>query len=194
MTAQLRDNSGFTGVFVPKLTYDDYAQMTPPDSHNYELHNGKIITIPTPIPLHQTISAELHIALGYYVKTHKLGKVIAAPMDTKLTEHDTVQPDLLFIDQNRLEIIGKTKIEGAPDFIVEIHSKGNSAKEMAYKKGLYESCGVREYWVIYPKKKELIQFENRGNQFVELGKFKGQQAVNALVVNGFSLKVADLFD
>lgn len=134
------------------LTYEDYARLTPPDSSHYELHNGKIITMPTSIPRHQLISSELHILLGSFVKTNRLGKLIAAPMDTKFTEHDTVQPDLLFISTERLHIIGDTKIEDAPDFIVEIKSPGNPPKEMKYKKELYESCGVSEYWIIYPLK------------------------------------------
>ncbi len=33
------------------LTYDDYAALTPPDSGNYELHNGKIVFMPSPTPV-----------------------------------------------------------------------------------------------------------------------------------------------
>ena len=29
------------------LTYDDYAALTPPDGSNYELHNGKLIFMPS---------------------------------------------------------------------------------------------------------------------------------------------------
>ncbi len=36
-----------------KLTYEDYVRMTPPNSGNYELHDGKIVFTASPIPSHQ---------------------------------------------------------------------------------------------------------------------------------------------
>jgi Uma2 family endonuclease len=174
------------------LTYADYARLTPPDSSNYELHNGKIITIPTPIPRHQLISSELHILLGSYVKINRLGKLIAAPMDTKFTEYDTVQPDLLFISTDRLHIISDTKIEDAPDFIVEIKSLGNTSKEMTYKKALYDSCGVSEYWIIYPLKNTVEQYQNQGNHFTLIGEFGLNDTLNSIVIKDFQVKVRDI--
>ncbi len=41
------------------LTFEDYARMTPPDSGNYELHNGKLIFMPSPLFLNQNILTEL---------------------------------------------------------------------------------------------------------------------------------------
>ena len=174
------------------LTYEDYASLTPPDSSNYELHNGKIITMPTPIPRHQEISAKLHYHLFGHSFFKKLGKVYAAPMDTKFTEHDTVQPDLLFITANRLHIIGDKKIEEAPDFIVEIKSPGNPLKEMKYKKELYESCGVREYWIIYPEKNTVEQYQNQGNHFILIGEFGLNDTLNSFVIKDFQVKVSDI--
>ncbi len=178
----------------PKLlTYEDYARLTPPDSGNYELHNGKIGFMPTPIPKHQIISGNLFGLLFLHLRSHKIGRVIAAPMDTVFTPNDTLQPDILFISNKQLSIIGKVKIDGAPDFIVEILSRSNSAKEMNYKKKVYETSGVREYWVIHPKKGVLTQYENVKNQFVLKNTFSLEGIVTSFVVDGFSLKVGDLF-
>jgi Uma2 family endonuclease len=176
------------------LTYEDYARLTPPDSSNYELHNGKIITMATPIPRHQKISGKLHFFLFGHTLLNNLGEVYAAPMDTKFTEHDTVQPDLLFISKDRLHIIGEKKIEEAPDFVIEIMSPGNTPKEMVYKKELYESCGVREYWIIYPKKSIIRQFENKNNTFVQVGEFGLDDTVHSFVVKDFKVKVRDILE
>jgi Uma2 family endonuclease len=174
------------------LTYDDYAKLTPPDSGNYELHNGQIVYVPTPIPRHQDISGRLHFMLFGHILTRNLGKLYAAPMDVKFTKNDTVQPDLLFISNEKLDIIGEKKIEGVPDFIVEIHSPGNSGKEMSFKKYLYESTGVKEYWVIYPTKNTIKQYQNNEEDFVLVGEFSVQDTINAIVLKGLSLKVSDV--
>ncbi len=47
---------------------------------------------------------------------------------------------------------------GAPDWVVEILSAGNSKREMQIKYGLYQESGVKEYWLVYPYEKAVHQF------------------------------------
>lgn len=179
----------------PKLlTYEDYARLTPLNSGNYELRNGKIEAMPSPIPSHQLISSELHIALGGFIRQHRLGKFIAAPMDTQFTEHDTFQPDLLFVSNERLGIIGEKKIEGAPDLVVEILSPGNTPKEMSYKRHVYESTGVREYWFIEPEQRTLSQYERVGDELRWQRTLTPDDILRSAVVAGFEMGLGRIFE
>jgi Uma2 family endonuclease len=183
-------------VRIPKpklLTYDDYAKLTPPDSGNYELHNGKIITMPTPTALHQLISMKLSIILGGFILKNQLGRLLAAPMDTIFSKNDTLQPDLLFISKERLDII-KKQVEGAPDFVIEIVSPGNSQKELSYKKYVYETSGVREYWLIHPEKQQIAQYENIDNELVRLGVWGLEDAFDSKVLIDFKINVKEIFE
>jgi Uma2 family endonuclease len=178
---------------IPKLlTFKDYARMTPPDSGNYELHNGKIIYMPSPLFLHQKISLALSAALYYFVFKYKLGEVLTAPMDVILTPHDTVQPDILFISNDRLHIIDG-QVKGAPDLVVEILSEGNTAKEMSYKKHIFESTGVQEYWLINPIKKTVTQYKNEEGEFFPIHILDTEGVLNSIVVEGFTFKIGDIF-
>ncbi|MEK7257726.1 MAG: Uma2 family endonuclease, partial [Bacteroidota bacterium] len=127
-----------------KLTYEDFARLTPPDNGNYELHNGQIIFMPSSTPPHQRTVKRVSRRMDDFVEENRLGEVLFAPMDTKLFEHDTVQPDVLFISKERSGIVGAKKIEGAPDLVVEVLSEGNTKQEMDYKKSLYASSFVKE--------------------------------------------------
>lgn len=70
--------------------------------------------------------------------------------------HTVVQPDLCVIcDTARLDEQG---CNGAPDWIIEILSKGNSKKEMQIKYDLYAESGVGEYWLVYPCEQAIYQF------------------------------------
>lgn len=175
-----------------RLTYDDYAAMTPPDSGNYELHDGKIIFMASPTPLHQDISAELSSRLRVHAQSRQLGKVYAAPLDTLFDEINTFQPDVMFISKERSFIIGPKKIESAPDFVAEIQSEGNSAKEMSYKKHIYETFMVREYWVINLKKETITQYINEEGEFRQAGIFSKEKTVESEVVSGFRVSLAEL--
>jgi len=55
--------------------YQDYVKLTPPESGNFELLNGRIIFITSPSPFNQDISSLLHTFLGFYIVGNKLGKI-----------------------------------------------------------------------------------------------------------------------
>lgn len=178
----------------PKLlTYADYSRLTPPDNGNYELHNGKIIYMPSPLDPHQKISMNLSAVLHFYVKKNQLGQVRTAPLDVKLTENDTVQPDILFIKKERESLIDGI-VKGAPDVIVEILSPSNDAKEMSYKKYIYEVSGVKEYWVINIQKETILQYENKDNELYLRKTYAIDDTLTSLVIVDFNIKVRDIFD
>lgn len=176
------------------LTYDDYARLTPPDNGNYELHDGKIIFMPTPTPLHQRLSMRLSNRLFNFIEQHRLGEVFSAPMDVVFTPTDTFQPDLLFLSNERLHLIGNKKIEGAPDLVIEILSPSNTPKEMSYKKFVYEVCDVREYWLINLEKKCITQYEKLNNELIIKQIFQIGEDLTSIVIDGFNTPVAGLFE
>lgn len=46
------------------------------------------------------------------------------------------------------DIIKKDGVHGVPDLIVEVISPSTAKKDKGYKKDLYETCGVKEYWLV----------------------------------------------
>jgi Uma2 family endonuclease len=70
--------------------------------------------------------------------------------------YTTVQPDLCVIcDITKLDSRGCL---GSPDWIIEIVSKQNSKRDVKIKYQLYQECGVKEYWTIFPSEEVIYQF------------------------------------
>ncbi len=174
------------------LTYADYATLTPTDSGNYELHQGKILYMPSPTPHHQDVAMNLSSRMHLYASQGKLGKVFTAPLDTVFDSFTTFQPNILFIAKERSHIIGDKKIEGAPDLVVEVLSASNNPKEMSYKKHIYESFMVREYWLINLKKLTITVYNNIEGELLPIGVFKGDDEVESQVIPGFKVAVQDV--
>ena len=174
------------------LTYDDYVALTPRDSGNYELHNGKIIYMASPSPRHQDVSLNLSARMLFHANSNNLGKVYQAPLDTKFDEINTFQPDILFVAKKNLSIIGKKKIEGAPDLVVEILSESNKPKEMSYKKYIYESCLVKEYWLINLEKSVVTVYLNTEGELMPLGIFGRNDTIESKVLAGFKITVKEI--
>lgn len=176
------------------LTYDDYVRLTPPDSGNYELHNGKIIYMASPTPLHQRVAGRIFRRMADYAENTRKGEVFIAPLDTKFDEINTLQPDVLFISSSRKSIVSGKKIDGAPDLVVEILSEGNRPKEMSYKKYIYESYGVKEYWVINLQKRTVSQLINHDGEFIPAGIWKEGDVFESVVLPGFRTEASVVFE
>ena len=85
-------------------------------------------------------------------------KVYPAPFAVKLHEDrkTIVEPDISVIcDHDKLTDRGCT---GAPDWIIEIVSPGNSSHDYIRKLNLYTNAGVREYWIVNPIKKSIYVY------------------------------------
>lgn len=143
------------------ITLEQYEAL--PEDVRAEVFEGIVYDMASPSEIHQTISTELTTILNTYIKSQKGScRVFHAPFDVKLddTPLTIVQPDLMIIcDKNKLD--GK-RCNGAPDFIIEIVSPGNPADDYIRKLYYYKNAGVREYWIIDPRRKMVTvnYFEN----------------------------------
>lgn len=131
-----------------RLTYDDFVQF-PDDGRRHELIDGEHIVTPAPITRHQRISGRLHLALGNHVQATRAGEVFYAPYDVILSNHDVVEPDLLFVSNERGSIV-RDWARGAPDLVIEIVSPSSRRTDETKKLRVYDRFGVLEYWIVYP--------------------------------------------
>jgi Uma2 family endonuclease len=137
------------------LTYEDYACL-PEDGNRYEVIAGTIETTPTPSPRHQDISGNLQFKLKEALASK--GKILAAPCDLILGEHDIVQPDLIYVSAEKKHIIGKQNIQGVPDLLIEILSPSTRRRDVLIKSRLYAKHGVPHYWIVDPDLNRIETF------------------------------------
>jgi Uma2 family endonuclease len=157
-----------------------------------ELWDGELVMSPAPSFFHQEIVARFYKLLDAWVGEHRLGKTAIAPLDMVLTPHRAVQPDVIFISNERLGIIGE-RVEGAADLVVEVLSPGSRRRDRLDKRDLYEQHGVKEYWLIDPEARTVeVLFLERG-EYQLAGRWQpGKQAASRLL-KGFKVQVGELF-
>jgi len=181
-------------IAVPKkkkYTYEDYAKL--PEGAPYQLIGGELIMTPAPTPYHQRISRKIEFLLIEYVEKNELGEVFDAPIDVYFEETETYQPDIIFISKERLNIIGETKIKGAPDLIIEILSPSTAYYDLKKKFKIYEKHGVKEYWIVDPEEKSIEIYQNEGGQFRLIQTEKETGTINSLFLKGFELNLEKIF-
>ena len=186
--------------FTKQYTYADY--LTWQFDERVELIKGWISRMsPAPLVRHQLISMELSSEIYTYLKG-KSCSVFAAPFDVRLTNKrkslpdksiiSVVQPDISVIcDIEKLDDKGCV---GAPDWIIEILSPGNTKKEMKEKFSVYEENGVREYWVVYPAYFQVQVFDLINDKFVSRCTYVKEDLIPVGIFEGFSIDTNPLFE
>lgn len=135
-----------------------------PAGQRAELIDGQIYNMAPPSYLHQRLIMELSATIRDYIKSHKGScEVLPAPFAVFLNQDDRnyVEPDISVIcDSDKLNDKG---CNGAPDFIIEIVSPGNPSDDYIRKLYYYKNYGVREYWIVDPKRKTISVNYFEGN-------------------------------
>ncbi len=131
----------------------------PDDGRRYELYDGEVYVVPSPINLHQMVAARLHLVLEAYTRAHG-GIVLFAPSDIVLTDFDVVQPDLLLFTRERRHLVQLRKVtRDAPDLAVEILSPSTARNDRGRKLELLGRHRVREFWLVDPDAVSIEVYE-----------------------------------
>lgn len=179
-------------------TYADY--LTWKFDEFVELIKGKVMRpMAGPSPLHQQYT----MTIAGEVYAHLKGKpcrVYPAPFDVRLTtagangdQHirTVVQPDICVVCD--LGKIDKRGCVGAPDWIIEIVSPGNTTRDTRTKYDLYEESGVGEYWIVYPGVKTVAAFTLQNNKYQLTAEYTAPGPIPVATLPGLALEWADIF-
>ena len=174
-----------TATIGGKLTYDDYREL--PDDMHCEILDGELVMAAAARKAHKEAEITLGFEMYFFVMRRGLGRVYLAP-DVILSDQDIVQPDIVFLSRDRLEIFNDLNIVGAPDLVVEILSPSTRARDLRQKRDLYERSGVKEYWIVDADEKTLTMLALDGGRYREIGVYReGEFLESPALGGGFEL-------
>lgn len=171
-----------------------FAEMEqwPEDGRRYELYDGEVYVVPSPLPLHQFVSARLYLALEDYVRALG-GLVFYAPLDIVLTDFDVVQPDILLFTAERAHLVHPRQVtRHAPDLAVEILSPSTAQNDRGRKRGLLARHEVREYWLVDPDAARIEVYALEHGELVLAGSFAGSEPLASRLLPQLALHPASL--
>ena len=176
---------------VRRYSYDALLAEMPETNQPVELWDGELIMAPAPRFEHQQVTLRFYRLLYDWVAAHNLGVVSTAPTDMVLSQHRVVQPDVVFIAKERLNVI-QGAIYGPADLAAEVVSLGTRNRDRIEKRDLYEQHGVKEYWIIDPESQtvDVLYLVNSRYELVMRGN-PGQTASSRLLP-GFEVPVESL--
>jgi Uma2 family endonuclease len=167
---------------------DTYDEKT---GHRYEIIDGDVVMSPPPIPFHQALTNELVTRFNAVVRPRRLGRVYPAPVEVRLARTARPMPDLVYVSREHREIVGDKVIEGPPDLVVEILSPSTRGNDLGRKRELYARYGIREYWIVDPKERDIIVLVLQNGRYVQRPNEEG--VARSVVLPELTINVAEFF-
>ncbi|MDA8222986.1 MAG: Uma2 family endonuclease [Desulfitobacterium hafniense] len=184
-------------VLTAYYSYADY--LTWPEDERWELIDGVPYNMtPSPTPKHQEILGELFRILANWLTGNRC-RVYMAPFDVRLGGSEqpdsvidkVVQPDISVVcDPQKIDERGCL---GAPDMIIEILSPSTFKKDLGIKLGLYESSGVKEYWVVHPLDETVMVFRLQNGQYGKPAVYSVPDEVPVELFENFIIPLESVF-
>lgn len=138
-------------------TIDDIYSLS--DGERAELIDGQIYYMSSPSRTHQRILGSIFRKIADYIdREHGGCEVNIAPFAVFLNndEFNYVEPDISVVcEPSKLDENG---CHGAPDWVIEIVSDSSRRIDYVLKLFKYRSAGVREYWIVDPKKQRVTVY------------------------------------
>ncbi len=156
-----------------------------------DLIGGEVFVTPAPDRDHQSALRNFLALILAALRANPSGEVWFAPYDVRLSEHDVVQPDLLYLAKERLSLSTQRGVLGPPDLVAEALSPATRDLDLGARRDLYERSGVREYWVLDPRAETVTLLRLADGSFAEAASEDGR--LRSTVVPGLVVDPADVF-
>lgn len=160
-----------------------------------ELVDGRLEILPAPTWFHQWILDFLLERIKDHLRKSKSGgKVLLAPLPTRLFARTIREPDLLSVKAENL----LKDIRGYPDKIdlaIEIVSSGEEARQRDYidKRADYAKAGVAEYWIVDPDDSLVTVLVLTGSEYQVAQECHPGDIARSVLLSGLEIPVNQIW-
>jgi len=171
-------------------------EFFPDDGKRYEIIDGELYVSKQPHYNHQLVCFRVGHILELWNENTNAGQVNIAP-GLIFAEDDDVAPDVIWISNERLGTsLGEDgKLHSAPELVIEVLSPGthNERRDREAKLILYSRRGVREYWIIDWRARQIELYRREEAQLKLAATLFDSDMLETPLLEGFSCTVAKLF-
>jgi Uma2 family endonuclease len=86
--------------------------------------------------------------MAEHVRRLGRGEVYLSPIDVILSNITVLEPDLIYLDVERLRLVSDRGVEGAPTLAIEVLSPATASNDRGIKLQLYARYRVPHDWIV----------------------------------------------
>jgi Uma2 family endonuclease len=173
-------------------TDEQYLAITDGTSRLIEFTDGFLEVLPIPTDHHQALMEFLFLAFRHFINPRG-GKVRFAPLRLRIRPGKFREPDLLLLllagDPRRQD-----RFWVGADLALEIVSAEKPERDLVHKRVDYAEARVPEYWIVNSQSETVTVLRLEGDVFVEAGQYRKGDIAKSIVLAGFTIDVAAVFE
>lgn len=178
-----------------KLTGADYMRLTPPSHRGvrYQLIEGELVKMAGPNDPHQVFIGDFYIEATIQVRALGIGETRISPYDAAIDEHNTFQPDMLFVSNDRRHIFDGHGVTGAPDLVVEVLSESTRQRDLNVKLPVYARNGVREMLAVDLNAESVAKYVGDGQSMTLERVYNAEDVLTSEAMPGVAIELGPIF-
>ena len=178
-----------------RMSLDDFLALGETDG-KWELDDGVLYIMASGSPDHQYLLFEFGRHILNYVDQFEIPPAQMYHEMTTILSRElqrAPEPDIVIILNERRDIVGRSRVEAAPDIVVEILSTDRN-RDLIRKRQIYAEAGVLEYWPIDPRTDTVTQLELRDGAYVERAVLGAEDVLATPLLPGLAIPLGDIFN
>ncbi|MDZ4721111.1 MAG: Uma2 family endonuclease [Roseiflexaceae bacterium] len=182
------DSSVLQGLWTEAI----YLKLTDQTNRMIEFTDGVVEVLPMPTRYHQAISLLLMLKLLTYIQPRG-GVVYYAPLRLQIRPGKYREPDILLLRDVNDPRNQDAAWLGA-DLVIEIVSPHDPERDTVTKRIDYAEAAIPEYWIVNPIDQTITVLAFENDTYSAHGRFHRNEDATSLLLAGFSVSVAEVFD
>ena len=177
-----------------RMSLDEFLALGETDG-KWELDDGVLYIMASASEDHQFLQRWLCRPIeDYFLQFDQPPARLLHDMTTVLSRElqRAPEPDIVIVLNERLNIVSRARVEGAPDIVVEILSTDRS-RDLVRKRQIYAEAGVLEYWLMDPRNDTVTQLELRDGAYVERAVLGVGDTLTTPLLPGLEIPLASIF-
>ena len=180
-----------------KLTGADYLRLTPPSHRGvrYQLIEGELVRMAGASRAHQDFTGRFYMQLTLQTDALGICETMISPLDVAIDEHNTFQPDVLFVSNERRQIFDDDGhgVTGAPDVVVEVLSESTRQRDLNVKLPVYARNGVREMLAVDLVAESISKYVGDGQSMTLAQVYVADDVLTSDAMPGVAIDLAPIF-
>lgn len=167
------------------------------DGTRYEIIDGELYVSRAPDWNHQLVCTNVLWPLRRWNDQTGLGEANLTP-GVIFADDDNVIPDVVWISKERLAVAlwdDRRHLHAAPELVVEVLSPGsnNEQRDREAKLKLYSRRGVREYWIVDWRARQVEVYRREDAELRLVGTLLESDTLRTPLLPNFACPVSELF-
>jgi Uma2 family endonuclease len=133
----------------PNVTEEEFYRDATEDT-NWEYLDGRLVMHSPASDWHEDRFSFLNMLLRGYLDERGGAVVRGSRYPMRLDRRWSPEPDLMVVRDERRHLLGKTRLEGPADFVIEIASDSDPGLDLREKLPRYRQAGIDEIWLVNP--------------------------------------------